>query len=455
MPKNKNKRAIDIAGHVERSIANAGDNNVFNLVYNSIYKQTDTRLSAGFTNVITLVIIAAVATLVTAILLAIVSFVFFPAETKAKITFLQFIFTFFAVLAAWSFILFFLLKILQNIKALIIILIPLCMAFSVASAAYLLDENVFHIIERILSLSDSENPDIECPPEPDSPVILPCAHKYNEINVERPEPSDTAVPKHQEAVKPDKPIKSGANLSTETFKTVTNSFGMKFVPIPAGTFMMGSPKDEPGRFNDETQHEVTISKRFYMQTTEVTQGQWKAVMGNNPSYFKDCGDDCPVERVSWNDIQEFIKKLNQRGEGTYRLPTEAEWEYAARAGTTSAYSWGNSADCSKANYGNFILTQECERNPGKTMPVGSFAPNTWGLYDMHGNVWEWCQDWYGSYPSGAVTDPTGPDSGSYRVLRGGSWYYDARHCRTADRGDNSPGDRSSSSGFRLVSSSGQ
>jgi formylglycine-generating enzyme required for sulfatase activity len=239
----------------------------------------------------------------------------------------------------------------------------------------------------------------------------------------------------------------------QTTKTLGNSLGMSFVYIPPGKFMMGSPKDELGRYDDEILHEVRISKGFYMQTTEVTQGQWKSVMGNNPSSFKDCGDKCPVENVSWNDVHEFIKKLNQKGEGTYRLPTEAEWEYAARAGTERAFFWGNQADCARANYGNSDYSSECKgQNPGKTMSVMSFNPNAWGLHDMHGNVWEWCEDWYGDYPSGSVNDPVGPSSGSIRVRRGGSWFDGAQYCRSAYRGNFAPGIRHGGLGFRLLRS---
>jgi formylglycine-generating enzyme required for sulfatase activity len=238
-------------------------------------------------------------------------------------------------------------------------------------------------------------------------------------------------------------------------KSFTNSIGMTFVYIPPGEFMMGSPENEPERYDDEKQHKVKLTKGFYMQTTEVTQGQWKAVTGNNPSYFKNCGDNCPVENVSWNDAQEFMKKLSQKEKKEYRLPTETEWEYAARAGTTTAYFWGDRADCSKANYGNGY-SDECKgKNPGETMKVGSFTPNAYGLYDMHGNVWEWCQDWYGDYASGSVTDPIGPSSGSNRVKRGGSWYDFAQYCRSADRSRVSPGMRGSNLGFRLVLPVGQ
>ena len=202
--------------------------------------------------------------------------------------------------------------------------------------------------------------------------------------------------------------------------SVTNSLGMKLMGVPAGTFKMGSSNGD----SDETVHTVTISRGFYMGRTEVTQAEWKAVMGNNPSEFKDC-DNCPVEYVSWEDTQEFIKKLNARGEGIYRLPTEAEWEYAARAGTTGDYS------------GNLDSMAWYQANSGdKTHPVGTKQPNAWGLYDMHGNVQEWCQDWYGDYPSGSVSDPTGASSGSNRVMRGGQLRSSAASQRSANR-DNS------------------
>jgi len=230
---------------------------------------------------------------------------------------------------------------------------------------------------------------------------------------------------------------------------VRGPLGMEFAWIPPGTFMMGSPEDEPGRDGDETRHRVTLTEGFWMQTTEVTQGQWKAVMGSNPSSFKNCGDDCPVENVSWNDVQEFIQKLNARGQGTYRLPTEAQWEYAARAGTETAFYFGENLDCSQANFGNG-WSSECEdENPGETMKVGSFPANRWGLRDMHGNVWEWTADWRGDYPAGSVTNPTGSSSGSSRVVRGGSWFILAAYCRSADRHGFSPGYRDGYLGFRL------
>ena len=246
----------------------------------------------------------------------------------------------------------------------------------------------------------------------------------------------------------------GENIPTDIF---TNSIGMTFVPIPAGQFKMGSPASELGRADNEVQHDVILTKSFFMQTTEVTQGQWIEIMGENPSNFKSCGNDCPVEQVSWDDIQGFITKLNQKeGVNTYRLPTEAEWEYAARAGTSSALYNGNITvtDCSMDSNLDKIAWY-CGNADNKTHPVGQKQPNAWGLYDMSGNVWEWCQDWYGDYPSGTVTDPIGAATGSCRVLRGSSYGSGARYCRVAYRYWKSPGRRSSLYGFRLGRFPGQ
>ena len=239
---------------------------------------------------------------------------------------------------------------------------------------------------------------------------------------------------------------------------ITNTIDMSFAYIPPGEFMMGSPADEPGRYDEEKQHKVTLTQGFYMQTTEVTQGQWRAVMGSDPSDFKDCGDDCPVENVSWDDVREFIRKLNEKeGGDKYRLPTEAEWEYAARAGTTTPFFFGDCLSTDQANYDGNSPLGGCPKGEyrKKTIPVASFASNAWGLYDMHGNVYEWCQDWFGDYPSGTVTDPGGPSTGSYRVLRGGGWNYVAGHCRAAFRGWLSPDRRYGYLGLRLALSPGQ
>jgi formylglycine-generating enzyme required for sulfatase activity len=239
-----------------------------------------------------------------------------------------------------------------------------------------------------------------------------------------------------------------AETSTENQTYISNSLGMTFRLIPAGTFVMGSPSDELGRVTDETQYTVTISESFYIQTTEVTQGQWKAVMGNNPSVFDSCGLNCPVEYVSWEDAQTFIATLNAMGEGSYTLPTEAQWEYAARAGSNKAFANGGISDTTTDL--NLDVMGWYDSNSGSTPhAVAQKQPNAWGLYDMHGNVWEWCHDWYGSYPDISVTDPGGPSLGSYRVERGGSWSSDAQYCRSAERHSTSPGSRYSGVGLRL------
>ncbi len=247
-----------------------------------------------------------------------------------------------------------------------------------------------------------------------------------------------------------------SRLNRPSGPSFTNSIGQKFVLIPAGSFMMGSklsPEEVKKKlggdldwYKDEhPRHRVTLRRDFYMQTTEVTQGQWQAVMGSNPSNFSSCGDDCPVERVSWDEAQEFIRRLNQtEGTDKYRLPTEAEWEYACRAGSTTRWSFGDDEN----RLGDYAWYGD--NSDQKTHPVARKKPNAWGLYDMHGNVWEWCSDWYGDYPSGSVTDPASPSSGSYRVNRGGSWGYYARRCRSAYRDRFDPGFRGSILGFRLA-----
>ena len=213
-------------------------------------------------------------------------------------------------------------------------------------------------------------------------------------------------------------------------RELRNSIGMEFVLIQAGMFQMGSPATEPGRDDDEGPvHQVTVSQPFYLGKYEVTQGQWQAVMGNNPSDLSDCGATCPITGVSWDGTQQFITALNrQEGAYVYRLPTEAEWEYAARAGTQTAYHFGNAARdlALYAWYGEVLFF-------GSIHPVGQKRPNAWGLYDMHGNVWEWVADWYGAYPRGSVTDPRGPSTGVSRVTRGGYWNGAARYCRVANR----------------------
>ena len=239
---------------------------------------------------------------------------------------------------------------------------------------------------------------------------------------------------------------------------IENKWEMKFVYIEPGTFFMGSPLGEHERSEDETFHTVALTCGFYMQTTEVTQGQWEAVMGSNPSDFKECGSNCPVEDVSWDDVQEFIRKLNDlKGNSEYRLPTEAEWEYAARAGTVTPFSFGNCLSADQANYRGSSPMPGCPKGKYRetTVRAASFSPNDWGLYDMHGNVWEWCQDWYGAYAQNDAVDPKGPEEGAGRVLRGGSWDFKARYCRSADRGRDDPSGSGSSAGFRLAAPPGR
>ena len=218
--------------------------------------------------------------------------------------------------------------------------------------------------------------------------------------------------------------------------------------IPSGRFTMGSPSSEPDRDSDEVQHEVVLTRGFFLAETECTQWQWEKVMGGNPSHFK--GSERPVERVSWGEAEEYCRKLTakQRAEGIlaegweWRLPTEAEWEYAARAGTTGA------------RHGELeAIAWHSGNSDSVTHVVGGKQANAWGLHDMMGNVWEWCSDWSEGYPTGSVTNPTGPKSGSFRVGRGGSWGDDARYARSADRFWFAPAFRHFPLGFRPALSS--
>jgi formylglycine-generating enzyme required for sulfatase activity len=232
---------------------------------------------------------------------------------------------------------------------------------------------------------------------------------------------------------------------------------MKLVLVPKGTFMMGSPESDVNRQKNETQHEVTISKDFYLGVHEVTQAQYEKVIGKNPSHFQGAvvsneNADLPVENVSWDDAVEFCKKLSDLPEEmkagrVYRLPTEAEWEYACRAGSKTAYSFDDEEGL-LPEYGWFSSNSSY-----RTHTVGLLEPNAWGLYDMHGNVWEWCSDRYVEYPKGAVSDPSGPKEGSYRVYRGGCWSNVAADCQSADRNWGTPGSSGNPLGFRLALSS--
>ncbi|MDR3181874.1 MAG: formylglycine-generating enzyme family protein [Planctomycetaceae bacterium] len=249
--------------------------------------------------------------------------------------------------------------------------------------------------------------------------------------------------------------KAGATLEL-TIKDVK----FRFRYCPAGTFTMGSPAGETGRYGNEKQHQVTLSQGFWMLETEVTQEHWESIMGENPSRFT--GEKLPVEKVSWNDCQDFVKKLNALGTAPkgykFSLPTESQWEYACRAGTTGAYAgdldqmaWYGSFD----GIGRDIATVGKGNSGNKTHEVGTKQANAWGLYDMHGNVFEWCNDWYGDYPTGNVADPVGASSGSYRVFRGGCWYYAALFCRSAIRSISTPDCTFNSLGVRVSLVSGQ
>ena len=247
--------------------------------------------------------------------------------------------------------------------------------------------------------------------------------------------------------------KSGEQAPTTLGPTVGSPWtvpdlSLEMLWCKPGAFQMGSPEDEEDRYDDETLHEVTLTSGYWLGKHLVTQAQWERVMGDNPSQFE--GADRPVETVTWTDVTSFCEKLTEleREAGrlpagmAYQLPTEAQWEYACRAGTTTAYAFGDSLTSDQANIAG---------GPGETTDVGKYPANDWGFHDMHGNVYEWCADRYGDYPRGAVRDPVGPagGSGSYRVRRGGSWYITANYARSALRRRSEPAFSDSILGFRL------
>ncbi len=235
-------------------------------------------------------------------------------------------------------------------------------------------------------------------------------------------------------------LKKQEQIKKQTFTVNGVSFVM--VEVKGGTFTMGATSEQVGdsRDNEKPAHSVTLSS-YHIGQTEVTQALWQAVMGSNPSYFK--GSNRPVERVSWEDCQEFLSRLNRITGKRFRLPTEAEWEYAARGGHSGGYKYSGSNNINDVAWYN-------DNSGSTTHPVAIKQPNELGLYDMSGNVWEWCSDWYGDYSSSAQSNPTGPSSGSYRVFRGGSWSYFARHCRVSSRSSLSLDLRDFSLGLRLA-----
>ncbi len=235
--------------------------------------------------------------------------------------------------------------------------------------------------------------------------------------------------------------------------------GIQFVQLPAGEFAMGSPDTEVGRESWELRHRVRLTRPTYFGRYEVTQGQWLQVMGDNPSRFADCGSDCPVENVNAFEIATFLDRLSQLAGEAFRLPTEAEWEYACRAGTVTPFSTGPNLTSAQANYdGRYpYLGFPAGTFVGRTTPVGSYAPNAWGLFDLQGNVWEWCADDLCPYTDASmaaraapVIDPIGRCESGLRVIRGGSWMFNGDSARCAVRYSHRPKDRGPSLGFRLV-----
>jgi formylglycine-generating enzyme required for sulfatase activity len=251
-------------------------------------------------------------------------------------------------------------------------------------------------------------------------------------------------------------VKASEDLLTPIATISDRWTGMVLVELPPGRFTMGSGSLEAGRNDDEVLHDVEITRPFLLGQTEVTQQEWRTVMGSTPSHFGSCGPRCPVENITFFDVEQFLEKLNAHTPHTlnYRLPTEAEWEYACRARTTGPFSTGENLTTAQANYngrqpyGSFPAGEFRQ----KTTPVGTFPPNPWGLADMHGNVWEWTSDWYAPYPesTAANIDPRGPGAGEKRVIRGGSWFFDANSARCGLRYTHAPQDKGFSLGFRVA-----
>ena len=279
---------------------------------------------------------------------------------------------------------------------------------------------------------------LQCPPSPFLLSLFCILLVFGCSKPEVPTKEPTGEPVKASA----EPDLTAPSPEDETFSIPDINLGMLW--CKPGTFMMGSPRDETGRYSSDTQYEVTLTQGFYLGKHEVTQEQWEKVMGTNPSNFK--GATLPVETVSWKDAMNFCEKLTQVEKAAgrlpkghvYTLPKEAQWEYACRAGTTTAYSFGDQITPKQANY-----------NVGKTTSVGTYPANAWGFHDLHGNVFEWCLDWYGDYPSASARDPVGPSNGTTRVRRGGCWINNGRYMRSADRARGTPDSRGGFLGFRL------
>jgi formylglycine-generating enzyme required for sulfatase activity len=294
---------------------------------------------------------------------------------------------------------------------------------------------------------------VQSPPKPDDPEKEAMLRRQAELEAENARLREAAN-KNTTAAQPD---------NTRVTPPMNTKKAAKFLDLPFAdmayiegeTFQMGDTRNE-GESIEKPVHTVTVSS-FWMSKYEVTQRQWTQIMGSNPSYFKGC-DDCPVENVSWDDVQEFLKKLNARTGGNYRLPTEAEWEYAAGGGANKRTRFGNGKDILDLKEANFDARTDYKKDYSvvgaysqKTVKVGSFDPNILGLYDISGNVWEWCSDWYGSYSNAVQENPKGPATGPFRVLRGGSWDYTPIYARVAFRFNYLPVSRRNYIGFRVVS----
>ena len=290
-------------------------------------------------------------------------------------------------------------------------------------------------------------------------LVLMCLCLFGCSEPGEPTTGEQKAPAKELVKAPPSPVLTSAPVEGESFSIPDINLDM--LCCKPGTFQMGSPEDEKDHDDDETQHEVTLTKGFYLGKYEVTQEQWEKVMGSNPSRYK--GATLPVGMVSWDDAIKFCEKLTQMEKTAGRLPegwvytlsTEAQWEYACRAGTTTATAFGDSLSSKQANFNGGYPYGGASKGPslGRTTDVGVYPANAWGFHDMHGNVWEWSSDWYGDYPDGSASDPVGPSAGSLRVLRGGGWSFSGQRCRSADRDWSRPDDRDDLLGFRVGFSS--